>query len=284
MTAEPTYSPVIHPGAMALRFVKYDARDDAVLHIRRDRGRFVRRWAIYSSVTAALVALVPMLVVAMRTEPAYLTNWVLLVCGIAFIAIVLIGTATAFGWSKTAAGKAQFDEPVLTITPDGLEVPTAGTVTWADISGIRRYGRRRTSLAISVDPKPPAVAEGIDDDECEQAGEDLSYAPPNADRDANHDGDGYPADSDLSAAGHFTGEMAVVEATDESPADPKATDDPAADPIVEKVIATPTQKRTDGWAEAMYGATHLIDLRECTPTLTDIGDTIAAVTHGRTTI
>lgn len=261
---------MIHPGSMALTFVKYDARDDAVLHIRRDRSRFVRRWAIYSTIAAALVALMPMLVVAMRTEPAYLTNWVLLVCGIAFVAIALAGTAVSFGWSKTTAGKAQFDEPVLTITPGGLEVPKVGAVTWADIGDVRRYGRRRTSLAISVEPRPSVVADAVVELEVEQADEDHSYAPPNADV----DGYGDRADGELTTAGHFTGETVTVDATDEA----------VADPVVEPTVATPTQVRTDGWAEGMYGATYLIDLRECTPTLTDIGDTIAAVTHGRITI
>lgn len=258
----------LHPAQLALTFVGYQSGDDATLDLHRSRSRFVRRWTVYAAAAAAVLVVVPTIVVLTRREPAYLTDFVLILAGVLVVLIVGGGALGSWLWSRSARGRAQLDRAVLVLSPSSLTIPGSPDVVadWSEVVAVRTFGRRSVSLA--VDLAPPRVTDlaTTEEEEPDEA------APTDPVDQTGYDETGYDETEYVEPEGGHPDHdnEADVSATILDPPPPQVSAPPA-----------PPPPAGDHWNEQLYGTRHVIDVRGTSPSLTTVSETMAALTHGR---
>lgn len=253
----------LRPAQLALTFVGYQSGDDATLELRRSRSLFVRRWTLYAAVAAVLLVAVPTLVVVTRREPAYLTDFVLILAGILIVLIVGGAALASWLWSRSAPGRARLDRAVLVLSPSGLTIPGTPDVVadWSEVVAVRTFGRRSVSLAVDLaPPRVTDVATTQDEPDAETRTTELPDQSTYTEPEYTEPEGGHPDHDD----------DADVSATVVDPPEPRAATVP--DPPL------PTDQR---WNERLYGTRLVLDVRGTSPSLTTMGETMGALTHGR---
>ena len=300
-------SAVLSPSTIATTFVSLDEGTDADIAVRRYRGTFLRRWAFNLLMIALLVAIVPMIVVMIRREPSYFTNGVVITMLIVAAVILVVGLLVAFLWSKSSAGRREFDEPFIRLNASGLTMSAHATglpektVPWDNVRSLRLIGADDLSLAITIDDDP-AGPTAISESAKAQASEaqetgvrgpelgdsvergpdsptpiDIEYTPP--------DRNWQPSKADFEA-------ISVAPEVSEPLNDEATAEEPGAKKSRSmKARAGKAAKNADSregggehWRQALYGTPYVVELRGCKPPLSEIRPTVHNLSRGRLTI